>query len=228
MEVNLSKLHETVENRGAWCAAVHGVTKSRTPLNYCTTTTILSPLCSGVALAQRGEHICMCNGRHFIQQEGEPVSLLPTPWLRAGLVPHPDKRIWWAQLCQLWAQPQDTWHICPHAWGGQLLCKESDCWKSAQASHSETTVGEWMPMAKGQSSGLARWPWPAVLASSMESGLLQLSPSHCGAEWAARCALAKIPDNDHWAACHTVMDLWSSSASWSVGLVSPCDSTSAS
>ena len=30
MDMNLSKLWETVENRGAWHAAVHGVTKSWT------------------------------------------------------------------------------------------------------------------------------------------------------------------------------------------------------
>ena len=30
MDMNLSKLWETVEDRGAWHAAVHGVTKSQT------------------------------------------------------------------------------------------------------------------------------------------------------------------------------------------------------
>ena len=30
MDVNLSKLREIVEDGGAWCAAVHGVTKSGT------------------------------------------------------------------------------------------------------------------------------------------------------------------------------------------------------
>ena len=33
MNTNLSKLQETVKNRGAWCAAVHGVTKSWTQLS---------------------------------------------------------------------------------------------------------------------------------------------------------------------------------------------------
>ena len=30
MDINLSKLHEIVQNRGAWHAAVHGVTKGWT------------------------------------------------------------------------------------------------------------------------------------------------------------------------------------------------------
>ena len=30
MDRNLSKLQEIVEDRGAWCVAVHGVTKSQT------------------------------------------------------------------------------------------------------------------------------------------------------------------------------------------------------
>ena len=30
VEMNLSKLHKIVKDRGAWCAAVHGVTKSWT------------------------------------------------------------------------------------------------------------------------------------------------------------------------------------------------------
>ena len=33
MDMNLSKLREIVEDRGAWRAAVHGITKSQTRLN---------------------------------------------------------------------------------------------------------------------------------------------------------------------------------------------------
>ena len=33
MDMSLSKLREIVKDRGSWCAAVHGVTKSRTQLS---------------------------------------------------------------------------------------------------------------------------------------------------------------------------------------------------
>ena len=33
MDMNLSKLQEIVKNKEAWCAAIHGVTKSRTQLS---------------------------------------------------------------------------------------------------------------------------------------------------------------------------------------------------
>ena len=33
MDMNLSKFWEIVEDRGAWCAAVHGVTNSQTQLS---------------------------------------------------------------------------------------------------------------------------------------------------------------------------------------------------
>ena len=40
-DTNLSKLQEIVEDRGAWCAAAHGVTKSRTRCSDRTVTIIL-------------------------------------------------------------------------------------------------------------------------------------------------------------------------------------------
>ena len=39
MDMNLSKLWETVDDRGAWHAAVHGVTKSQARLSNWTRTT---------------------------------------------------------------------------------------------------------------------------------------------------------------------------------------------
>ena len=38
MDMNLAKLWKTVEDRGVWCAAVHGVTKSQTQLSKRTAT----------------------------------------------------------------------------------------------------------------------------------------------------------------------------------------------
>ena len=42
MDMNLSKLQEIVEDRGAWYAAVHGVAKNRTQLSDWATATAIN------------------------------------------------------------------------------------------------------------------------------------------------------------------------------------------
>ena len=44
MDMSLSKLQETVEDREAWGAAVHEVAKNQTRLSDCTATTIITTI----------------------------------------------------------------------------------------------------------------------------------------------------------------------------------------
>ena len=54
MDMSLSKLREMAKDRKTWSAAVHGVTKSRTRLSDCTTTTTIV---SRYSAWNRGNHI---------------------------------------------------------------------------------------------------------------------------------------------------------------------------
>ena len=46
IDMNLSKVWEIVEDKGAWCATVHGVTKSQTRLSGWTTTYASISVCA--------------------------------------------------------------------------------------------------------------------------------------------------------------------------------------
>ena len=68
MDMNLSKLWETVKDRGAWRAAVHVVAKSWTQLSEWTTTTDSKALalfvCLGISINvnthTHAPHLCIC------------------------------------------------------------------------------------------------------------------------------------------------------------------------
>ena len=55
MDMSLNKLWEIVEDREAWRAAVHGVTKNQTQLNYWTTTGRRHDPGTGQQLCERSE-----------------------------------------------------------------------------------------------------------------------------------------------------------------------------
>lgn len=53
MDMNLSNLQETVKESGAWCAAIHGVTKSRTRARAICLMVRLSSVVFGVLSADK-------------------------------------------------------------------------------------------------------------------------------------------------------------------------------
>ena len=62
MDMNLSKFQKTVEYRGAWCARVHGVTKSRTQSSHWKTTNLLASTTGAGSVAYSKQIIqSLCN-----------------------------------------------------------------------------------------------------------------------------------------------------------------------
>ena len=67
IDMNLSKLQERVNDRGAWCAALHGVTKSQTQLSNCTTTK--KPIITGNWL-----WFAQNSSLHLSPLDGQPIN----------------------------------------------------------------------------------------------------------------------------------------------------------
>ena len=60
MDISLSKLQETVKDRKAWCATVHGVTKSQTQLSNWTTATAIVSVMSFRKVYFSKHLLCFC------------------------------------------------------------------------------------------------------------------------------------------------------------------------
>ena len=91
-DISLSKLQEVVKDRGAWCAAVHGVTKSQTGLSDWTTNVCWGEgdvlICKDVVDTSDG---CVTGVFSRIPTRGFPDSppalLLLCGWGQRGLIP---------------------------------------------------------------------------------------------------------------------------------------------
>ena len=106
MDMNLSKLREIVEDRGAWHSAVHGVTKSRTWLSNRTTITWVQ-ICQQrahslpVFAAQAESWLSRCEwpqGKGRLRPGPEHQRVLlnrPCPWPWASLAPAMKHRVFY-------------------------------------------------------------------------------------------------------------------------------------
>ena len=110
MDMNLSKLSETVDNRGVWCAAVHGVAKSWTWLSNWIITTTKKRLGN----IQKKSEIILRSGQYL------GTSLLSLPFLILYVVHKPlmdpSRLLYKLNLCfvlieELWDWGRNHWYF---------------------------------------------------------------------------------------------------------------------
>ena len=78
MDMNLSKLQETVKDRETWCSAVIGVTKSQTKLRYQRTTTAMITISNHYAVHLKLIQHCKSNILLVLEEARGEVCTCPS------------------------------------------------------------------------------------------------------------------------------------------------------